>query len=171
MFEGGQPISFLLAFLPSIIYGYAILFFNRERTDLRTGFTFFMGGFLSIMFVHLWTMVFPNFQDLLFITSMIVKWNINISYDFERTLSMAFYCFIQIGLLEETMKVLSIRTIDFIRNEREINGLSIMIYTTMAALGFAAVVVSFHDWHFSYFFVEYGFFRVFEIKPDVDFLF
>ena len=106
---------------------------------MRTGAKFMLGGFLSVLFVHLWTMAFPYFQDLLFITGVIVEWNITLSADVERAISLFFYCFIQIGLLEESMKALSIRTVEFIRDKKESNIVSIMLYTCISSLGFAAV--------------------------------
>ena len=91
------------------------------------------------MFTYVWLMVFPDHQDLLFIMGVLVQFDIQMLSGDEMLISLLFYSFIQVALMEETMKALSIKALSFIRGKSERGVFQTMFYTCIASLGFAAV--------------------------------
>lgn len=91
------------------------------------------------MFTYIWLIIFPDYQDLLFIMGTLVQLNIQMLPDHEMLISLLFYSFIQVALMEEAMKALSIKALSFIRGKSEHGIFQTMFYTCVASLGFAAV--------------------------------
>jgi len=103
LFDDHHLLRLALAYLPALLYAFFISRYDRTIT-LRTTLAFFIGGFLAMEFLYTAQQAFPNLQDLLVGILFLANLDPSIPDEVQRAYSMVFYMFVQVGLVEETIK-------------------------------------------------------------------
>ena len=135
--------QFFLAFFPALVYSYIIYFNDRNNITLRTTLSYIVGGCISISFLSLFILVFPKFQKMLFTipNGMIDLSTMTVLHE-PTLLSWIIFAFIQVALLEESVKALAWGTVSwFKKNEYSHKDtlFSTMFYSCMISVGFAGI--------------------------------
>lgn len=125
-----------MAFLPSIAYALIIYMNDVKGIDKRRAISYFIGGILSVSIFKLYTMVFPNSHTLQFFEI--------VGFDLKATLyTWLMFAFVQVGLLEESVKMAAGKIISFIgghsKHDENSSIFSTMFYFGVVALGFAFI--------------------------------
>lgn len=145
MFRDNNLLLFLFCILPIIIYS-LLMFFNSPTLSIRlkTTFTYFYIGLLSITILQAIHFIFPHIGDLFF-KSDNQQINAN-GFPFQVSQptfnTLVFYTFIQIGLMEELSKWISIKAVDYMRGKRRKNldhPYAIMFYCSIVGASFAVL--------------------------------
>lgn len=142
MFANNHLIQLILAFLPIILYAYPLHWVNRRSSSVVASISYLIGGCIAILFSYIVAAhVFPLFQDLMATMMFLSDRFTGMTDDSRKVWSLVFYCFIQVALLEESMKALAFRTISFIREDipSSITLTATLLYSCMVAIGFACI--------------------------------
>lgn len=144
MFSNNNILAFLFSVLPALIYGFFIFAHAPKKSiHLSKLWIYTIIGFLSITFFHFFTFIFPDFQKPLFREFLGVAFLDNkiVNIFMDTPLSVFFFAFIQVALLEELCKWAAFKSGDLIRGKNTLRDhpYAIMFYTAMVAAGFAAI--------------------------------
>jgi RsiW-degrading membrane proteinase PrsW (M82 family) len=124
----------LFSFLPALIYASIIYFTVPYKTiDFRIGLNYLVGGFLSVGLLIYFFSVFPSWVNLTDFFFDPKKYPLHYLH---------FRNFIQIGLIEESFKLLTFFIVEEYRNTRKVGSdhpLATMFYVGMVSLGFAVI--------------------------------
>jgi RsiW-degrading membrane proteinase PrsW (M82 family) len=125
VFKHGNLGLLIGSFIPAALYALLVYFTSPYKSiNLKRGFLYMIMGTMSVFFVLAIHTIFPN-------------WRVPISDDFD--LSLFFFAFIQVALLEELCKYFSFKLITNVRGEtsRESDHpAASLYYSMMVALGF-----------------------------------
>jgi len=116
----------LVAFLPVIAYIFIIWATTPYKSiNIRTAFLYLISGLISIGIILTYFRLFPSCQDVVLFSDM--------------SMSLLFFCFIQVALVEELCKLAAFSIGDRLRiDERDYDSpIGTMFYCGISALGFA----------------------------------
>lgn len=144
MFSNNNILAFLLSVLPALAYGFFIFAHAPKKSiHLSKLWIYTIIGFLSITFFHFFIFIFPDFQKPLFREFLGVAFLDNklINIFVDTPLSVFFFAFVQVALLEELCKWTAFKSGDLIRGKNALRDhpYAIMFYTAMVAAGFAVI--------------------------------
>ena len=129
MLEGNNLILLIASMIPAIFYAF-IVYVNGPKNNVTIIKTIVYGflGCLSMMFLYVLFALFPNIHAVMF------------SNEFGKAtlLSVAFMAFIQVALVEESLKFLSFVIPFKVQREKETR-FSIMFYCMISAATFAII--------------------------------
>lgn len=145
LLKGHNIWFFIFSTLPAIIYALIIYLSAKKINNLnfKNAVYYIVMGLISIKVVTYIQFIFPHIQD--YIDSS--GFNIHISSSgieitkIPTLLAIAFFAFIQVGMLEEFSKLVALKLGHLIRNKKQVrkdSPYSIMFYSAMISAGFAA---------------------------------
>lgn len=144
MLSNTNILALIFSILPALIYGYIIFIHAPTKTiKINKLIVYTLIGFLSITFLRLFQFAFPSFQEPLFREIIGMLFTIN-GYEFvfiDTIMTVFFFAFVQVALVEELCKWLSFKAGNIIRGRSILRDhpYAIMFYLTMAAAGFASI--------------------------------
>lgn len=134
MFSDSNFWLFLFSFLPGIIYSLIIYLSIPNSVRLRTALNYVFFGLFSGLLTIGFNLLFPNWQNLLFIEHIMP------GYFIPTTLTFFLLAFFQVALVEECSKWAAFRIGESNRQgKKHESPFSTIFYSMMIALGFAGM--------------------------------